>query len=704
MHPIIKLIKSNDKFTIIDVFGNVIVNNIIEAKEGTCFWRNPNIQLITTNHEYSEINIFGFFFNKFHYSEYKFVSKIAIDFEIYKFSHKTSKKYSIGTYRNHTDYIYDEIIPLDSNNFSGIDIIKVRIGKKYSLLRFPINKYIESKQYDYIFTPIQPLNEFIVLKSGKFGLIDAFTFEEIITPRFNSIDLLCNFSGYNKAKHTFDIFQTDKTIKIERTVDKKHYRSYFIDKSKQNKTQWGGCDISIYDYRFDITYVQSLSSPYSNDRIPINLYGYFYNLFDCRKYDVVINMIGKYYITKKNSKFGLIDDEFKEYLSLEYSKIELVSLRNIEKQPIFVVSHKKGVFLFNPETGLRTKEFEGLYDCTLRYHFNDFIVFKEKGKFGKMSPNGNILLPAIFSIPTEDPTSNVFGEISFQEYFHKRKHIFYVTDNKFYGEVSLTDYDLCLKVGYSFRYFYIIKKDGKYGLLNKSLKEIIPPIFDDIIDSDSQEISIFSSDGYHWEEEYARHQILIGCINNTFNIYYLSGMNPGQTIRELITGCTKIEFVADKSYYRSNNIRNKMFIHFVKGDINGYVNYDGEVLSLNPTDSISPVNCKFNGEIYYIIKQNNKVRLADSRLRLLLPCAYDDIIQIFEDRVIVLVDNDRKTIPLRNSNDKINSSNIEFDDEYETESTYDLYAGSYAQDIMDYSDEDIDDIFDGEPDAYWNID
>lgn len=35
---------------------------------------------------------------------------------------------------------------------------------------------------------------------------------------------------------------------------------------------------------------------------------------------------------------------------------------------------------------------------------------------------------------------------------------------------------------------------------------------------------------------------------------------------------------------------------------------------------------------------------------------------------------------------------------------YDEYAGSYAQDVEGYSDDVIDDAFDGEPDAYWNID
>ena len=42
--------------------------------------------------------------------------------------------------------------------------------------------------------------------------------------------------------------------------------------------------------------------------------------------------------------------------------------------------------------------------------------------------------------------------------------------------------------------------------------------------------------------------------------------------------------------------------------------------------------------------------------------------------------------------------------EYEEESTYERYRGSYAQDEMGYSDDDIDTIFDGDPLAYWNID
>ena len=34
----------------------------------------------------------------------------------------------------------------------------------------------------------------------------------------------------------------------------------------------------------------------------------------------------------------------------------------------------------------------------------------------------------------------------------------------------------------------------------------------------------------------------------------------------------------------------------------------------------------------------------------------------------------------------------------------DEYAGTYTHDVTGFSDEDIDTIFDSEPNAYWNID
>ena len=45
------------------------------------------------------------------------------------------------------------------------------------------------------------------------------------------------------------------------------------------------------------------------------------------------------------------------------------------------------------------------------------------------------------------------------------------------------------------------------------------------------------------------------------------------------------------------------------------------------------------------------------------------------------------------------------DDDYDDYGThYGEFAGSYAQDVMGYSDDVINDAFEGDPDAYWNID
>lgn len=43
-----------------------------------------------------------------------------------------------------------------------------------------------------------------------------------------------------------------------------------------------------------------------------------------------------------------------------------------------------------------------------------------------------------------------------------------------------------------------------------------------------------------------------------------------------------------------------------------------------------------------------------------------------------------------------------YDDDYDE--TYDEYNGSYVQDVEGWSDQMIDDVLDGDPEAYWNID
>lgn len=45
-----------------------------------------------------------------------------------------------------------------------------------------------------------------------------------------------------------------------------------------------------------------------------------------------------------------------------------------------------------------------------------------------------------------------------------------------------------------------------------------------------------------------------------------------------------------------------------------------------------------------------------------------------------------------------------YEDDYYEGRHYEEFAGTYAQDVAGFSDEEINDIFEGDPDAYWNID
>lgn len=64
----------------------------------------------------------------------------------------------------------------------------------------------------------------------------------------------------------------------------------------------------------------------------------------------------------------------------------------------------------------------------------------------------------------------------------------------------------------------------------------------------------------------------------------------------------------------------------------------------------------------------------------------------------------RNRAVLRRIPEPLIARNMYEEDYYEEERTYERYNGSYAQDVEGWSDQDIDDVFDGDPEAYWNID
>lgn len=111
---------------------------------------------------------------------------------------------------------------------------------------------------------------------------------------------------------------------------------------------------------------------------------------------------------------------------------------------------------------------------------------------------------------------------------------------------------------------------------------------------------------------------------------------------------------------------------------------------------------KDNGNKWGLINENGKE---------VLPLEYDDIWTFYGKKRVttkVIKGNVAQNVILSEilGKDEVQeydcSSSNYYDDDYGT--SYGKYAGTYAQDVEGYSDDVIDDAFDGDPDAYWNID
>lgn len=116
---------------------------------------------------------------------------------------------------------------------------------------------------------------------------------------------------------------------------------------------------------------------------------------------------------------------------------------------------------------------------------------------------------------------------------------------------------------------------------------------------------------------------------------------------------------------------------------------------------------------YCYVSKNNKEGVISVSGEEVIPCIYDKISGFNADKGItasnVMFEGEKGCIvdakfilqKDKDTNKGVTSSRKLISRE---RTTYERYSGTYAQDEMGYSDDDIDTIFDGDPSAYWNID
>lgn len=129
----------------------------------------------------------------------------------------------------------------------------------------------------------------------------------------------------------------------------------------------------------------------------------------------------------------------------------------------------------------------------------------------------------------------------------------------------------------------------------------------------------------------------------------------------------------------------------------GFIDYRGNLICKLRWASVAD----FHEGMACVYDDNlQKYGFLNSRGELQIPCTFDSGDDFHEG--IAYVELYGKVIPIDEGGDRIEA---EHDKPIDGESiSYEKYSGSYAQDEMGYSDDDIDTIFDGDPNAYWNID
>lgn len=241
--------------------------------------------------------------------------------------------------------------------------------------------------------------------------------------------------------------------------------------------------------------------------------------------------------------------------------------------------------------------------------------------------------------------------------------------------------------------------DGKIGFINNQGEIIVSPKY-----------IMYYGDAYH-EGDYIKVAVAVSCgfarkgrsvITYCNSLYGLLDSN-GKVVFEpiyrslfpSIEGCDMLFTVQREDYqWGVIDIAGKEIVPF--GKYNWIDGYDHGYTRVKVGHQSS--NLAVNSNKWGIINE-----LGEE----ILPVEYDNIWNFYgKSRYSTRIEKDgvAKEFQLRDNPDHEKNTAIGYNYNDDYGSHYGEYDGSYAQDVMGYSDDVIDDAFDGDPDAYWNID
>ena len=491
-------------------------------------------------------------------------------------------------------------------------------------------------------------------------------------------------------------------IKIE--CRQSNHMSYFVDSNGLLKGEWGGFQ-ELYDRGPHGEAMYEIYYSHFGRRIPINEFGFFYNKFSCKKYDGILKLPEcDFYICEKNGRFGLINSDEKSILHTIYNEIEpyywghsqgycmryLYLLKNnsnnvwkdeYKDSIICIVTTESGKFLFN----LSKEKESNVYDDLFFSKGNCYpqIIYKSGVKYGALDIEGNVLLKPYFDSPDNQNCRSLYYN------YQNGNFNIWVEDGLLYRKIPSTKYEICFMVGSLLFWqdgcYFIFMERNKYGILNRDLEIVSEPILDEILLCEVQ-----SSEYPYCMTKGCMHKRIfkndIDCFDVTFviaregNKYKLFNVDNGHLI---LDDCDNIKYIGGSG--------DNGFIEFSKGGVMGFVLWNENIISTIEYEDV------YAAIGFIHVKKDGKHGVFSPSGEELFPCIYDSILISGLGEITLIKDGKEE------KNNRYSRRSSYFQSTYER-TTYGRYAGSYAQDEMGYSDDDIDTVFDGDPSAYWNID
>lgn len=357
-----------------------------------------------------------------------------------------------------------------------------------------------------------------------------------------------------------------------------------------------------------------------------------------------------------------------------------------------------------------------------------FAVVKMNDKYGIVSHKNELLLECIYDEIKSYKNSSTFRIILDDKYYAINfiSKIGPIIVNKDYSDISdfivFTDnanYQEELKNhGLDNRKYAIVEKKGKYGVLLDDGILWIDTVFDKISNFRIHKspyltglyAEVKSNDGNWSYIDYKG--FFYGTIpSHEYNMAIKLLYEDRYIVRDRnnMWGIVDEKNIIISDFKYTGYVKHMRSPLIYKTSAEIFLDNDGYVLvSLsNGTQLTSHYEYIYFDGRHYKVHNKEKYGVYDKNGQCLIPCEYDLIGSLVGD-VFVIKDGIKGHIvngifvPYKKEGNVIKAAGTTW--HCKERPTYNNYNGSYAQDEMGYSDNDIDTIFDGDPSAYWNID